>query len=258
MQQFFPHRVVNACDSLRLFASGSDVPSSDPLKYTRPIPDPYRESLKAHVRVLDEECAKLRFKASRDTLASMMDVLNDPQGLLQSVVDDAKDVEGRIVSELRYTTCFALEGETEDLFRADEVFGKAVAAKFTGASHDIAEAAKCLALDRGTACVMHLQRVLECGLDALGKAVGITKPLRDWGKFVTDIGDALERKFKASGARTPDEQFYSEAHVTFDAVRRAWRNPTMHVEKTYTTDQAREILNTSRSFMKHIASRLDE
>jgi len=132
-----------------------------------------------------------------------------------------------------------------------------VSTQFASASEDIAEAGKCLACGRSTACVMHLNRVMESGLKALASACGVG-PQNDWGKYLEGIERELQKRLKTSGARSADEQFYSEAHAIFDSVRRAWRNPTMHIEKTYTEERAEEILITVRSFMRHLATKLHD
>jgi hypothetical protein len=132
-----------------------------------------------------------------------------------------------------------------------------VSVKFPSAAEDISEAGKCLACGRSTACVMHLGRVLEVGLKVLAGALGVG-PQHDWGKYLSRIDDELTKRMKSAGARTADEQFYAEAHAMFDSVRRAWRNPTMHVDKTYTVERAEEILIAVRSFMRHLAMKLQE
>lgn len=275
MQQFQPHTLVNyAVGFHALFkrpepqsytvriAHGDEVqippPVTGGIKPLERISDALRAAVRPNVQALHTECGKLLLEGSYACLDRMLGTLDDPQGVWQALVDDGSLVEGRIVDELKSRICFALEGRSAEYYRADQLLGSEVADHLPSTAFDIAEAAKCLAFDRATACVMHLQRVLEVGLDALGKAVGMTKPLRDWGKYVTEIAAELERRFKASGARTPDEQFYAETHVTFDAMRRAWRNPSMHCDKTYTVDHATDIFNAARSFMKHLATRLHE
>jgi hypothetical protein len=59
------------------------------------------------------------------------------------------------------------------LYSAPFPFGPKVANNFSSANYDIEEASKCLALDRYTACIMHLMRALEVALDATGLGVGI-------------------------------------------------------------------------------------
>ena len=128
---------------------------------------------------------------------------------------------------------------------------------FPSAIDDVDEAGKCLALDRGTACVMHLMRVMEAGLKVLAGVLGVTQQ-NDWGSYLRKIDDELKKRMNTSGARSPDEAFYSEVYFGFDAVRRAWRNPTMHVAVSYTPERAEEIAGSVRSFMRHLAARLHE
>lgn len=137
----------------------------------------------------------------------------------------------------------------------EQPFGPEIAERFPLANDDISEAYTCLALDRGTACVMHLSRVAEVGLRALAAKLDV-KPQNDWGKYLTEINDELDKRYKKSGARSEDEQFYAEAALAFDRMRRVWRNPSMHVDKSYSPERAKEILEAVRSFMKHLAARL--
>ena len=142
-------------------------------------------------------------------------------------------------------------------FDSTDVSGSKVSMQFPSAAEDIAEAGLCIAFGRATACVMHLNRVMECGLAALAGALDVD-PQNDWGKYLSEIEHELQNRLKASKARTPEEQFYAEAQITFDGVRRAWRNPTMHVDRTYSPERAEEILLSVRSFMRHLATKLHD
>ncbi len=147
--------------------------------------------------------------------------------------------------------------QLEKYYDQQELFGKEVFDNFPSANNDISEAGTCLALERGTACVMHLMRVSEVGLKALAGAVGVGLQ-HDWGSYLREIDKALAAKMKASGARSADEQFYAEAAISIDNVRRAWRNPTMHVENTYSPERAEELLVATKSLMRHLATKLHE
>jgi len=268
MQEFLPHILVNHVFGLHQAIDMNKPPRvvtiqvqpGQPIQLpdvgSDPVDAGIREAYKPGVGRIQDEIIKLHLENSYATVFRMLKHLGESDYTIRGFAADAEELHGRLVDELGRTTCFALWGRIEELYRADQLFGKEVAQQFPASGEDIAEAGKCLALARGTACVMHLQRVLECGLDALGKAVGVSKPLRDWGKYVEEIAKELERRFKVSGARTPDEQFYAEAYITFDAIRRAWRNPSMHVEKTHTVEQADAIFVAAKSFMKHLATRL--
>ena len=167
--------------------------------------------------------------------------------------------------QLFNTICLELDGRKfygplrkyERYYEEPKLFGDEVFMNFPSANEDIAEAGTCLALERPTATVMHMMRVVEAGLIVLAKAVGVTKQ-NDWGAYLREIEKALGASVKASGARSPDEQFYAEAATTFDNMRRAWRNPTMHSDRSYTLERAEEILQSVRSFMRHLATNLHE
>lgn len=145
----------------------------------------------------------------------------------------------------------------EQYYDQTELFGAKVFKNFSSANNDIYESGMCLALERGTACVLHLMRVMESGLAALAHTLGVNKQ-NDWGAYLRAIEAELEKRYKTSGARSPDEQFYAASALTFDQVRRAWRNPTMHVENNYSPERAKEILEAVRSFMNHLATKISE
>jgi hypothetical protein len=142
-------------------------------------------------------------------------------------------------------------------YEQPKLFGDDVFDKFPSANNDIFEAGTCLALERGTACVMHLMRVVEVGLKTLASTLGVGQQ-GDWGGYIREIDTALTNRIKASGKRTPDEKFYAEARVTIDGVKIAWRNPTMHVANNYSPERAEEILIAVRALMRHLAMRISE
>ena len=88
-----------------------------------------------------------------------------------------------------------------------------------------------------------------------------TQPnLKGWGDYRNEVNLYLENKKKEPRPAhwSTREPFYLEVHAQLSAVYRAWRNPTMHMEKTYTQDHAQQILEASKALMVHSASHLDE
>jgi hypothetical protein len=142
-------------------------------------------------------------------------------------------------------------------FEQPKLFGDDVFSKFPSANNDIFEAGTCLALERGTACVMHLMRVCEVGIKVLAAALAVPQQ-NDWGAYLSRVDQALDALIKASGRRSPDEQFYAEVRVTLDGVRIAWRNPTMHIENSFSPERAEEILISVGAIMRHLATKLSE
>jgi hypothetical protein len=79
-----------------------------------------------------------------------------------------------------------------------------------------------------------------------------------WGSYIRKINDELTARMKIAGARSSDEQFYAEANAHFDSLRRAYRNPTMHPDKSYSVERAEDVVLATRSFMAHLATRISE
>ena len=142
------------------------------------------------------------------------------------------------------------------------IFGENVCIAFPGLSDDMEEAAKCYALGRATACVFHLMRCLEAVTKALWNSVGAasTTSLRGWGDYRKELDVYFENKKnepRPAGWKEK-EPFYHEAHSHLTAVYRAWRNPTMHLEKTYTLERAKAIMDATKSLMAFVAAHVDE
>ena len=125
---------------------------------------------------------------------------------IESLLPEAMN---RIEDESKRLVVLAIEpehvkyAENALLFDLNDPKANKVSVQFSSAAEDITESGKCLACGRATACVMHLNRVMEVGLAALAKAVGVG-PQNDWGKYLKEIDRNLQDKLAKSGARTPD------------------------------------------------------
>jgi hypothetical protein len=127
------------------------------------------------------------------------------------------------------------------------------------ASFDIEEGSKCLALHRGTACVYHMMRLMEIAVKDIADALMITLAWddRSWGKVLNLIKTELDARNKSGDAAWVGQRvFFEDAFVHLNAVKVAWRNPTMHVDKKYDPDRASEIYDMVRIFMEHLYTTL--
>jgi len=253
MQEFLPYVLVNQGLALRTWRPG--MADLEGLRGSlEVVPAELRESAKAGLERLRGECMKLKLKASYASVSRMLDTLNDPAGVWRALADDATDLETRIIDELKYLTCFAVEGKAEDLYRAANLFGDQVAERFPSTVVDVEEAGKCLALDRGTACVFHLMRVLEVGLRELAADLHVEKLEDNWQKLLDQVRGAV----KALPRSTADEKQRlaqrSEAAAHLQAVKDAWRNDVMHPRDVYTVEQAQDVFTHARALMVSLAS----
>jgi hypothetical protein len=173
------------------------------------------------------------------------------------------DIRVTFRRELSLIKIFCVEPKFEAYFDVDLLsFGPNFRTQFSTAIFEVDEAGKCHALGRSTATVFHLMRALEIAIRAVARSLGIPDPVKDaernWGRILEKIKKELERRQSAAAWRSGDKEFFAEAYASLDAVRVAWRNPTMHVENKYTEDEAEHIFVTVRGFTKKLASRMDE
>lgn len=212
-----------------------------------PIPVSLRPGIPELAAEIKRRCEALELPLSARTADNMLGPADTSERLHEAI----RTVSNNVMLELEGRKFYGPLSKYMAYYDKAELFGDGVFGHFPSANDDIYEAGMCLALERSTACVMHLMRVLEAGLAALGGRVGVTNK-NDWGAYLRGIGSELDARAKASGARSADEQFYAEAGANFDRLRRAFRNPTMHPEKSYSQERAEEILLAVKSFMVHL------
>lgn len=171
------------------------------------------------------------------------------------ILEDFNNLNSRLEDELKKTQVFVLEREKHAYYEPKEpLFGQEVHSKFPSAIYEIDEAAKCYALERSTACVFHLMRLMEIGIKAAALCLGVPDPVKDkdrnWGAILGKIDAAIKAKGpKSNWAQPSDKAFFEEIYVSLDAVRQAWRNTTMHVETKQTGEEAEHIYRSVRAFM---------
>ena len=169
----------------------------------------------------------------------------------------------RIDDELKNRQFLTIEPSKSRYYRCRYLFGEEVSRNFPSSDGDIEEAGNCFALDRYTACVFHLMRVMEVALRVLANSLRDQqvdpKHNRSWDSILKKFRNELEktRADRSQEWKTEDE-FYSGAAATLMAVKDAWRNPTMHVETSYDEQKALDVLNAVGAFMRHISAKLHE
>jgi hypothetical protein len=55
-----------------------------------------------------------------------------------------------------------------------------------------------------------------------------------------------------------DEPFYREVLGDLQAIKIAWRNPTMHIVRHYSAEEAEDVFRAVRTFMKRLAEKFSE
>ena len=137
----------------------------------------------------------------------------------------AEDFLLRLRDEFELTTFLFVEASRLKFYDTSEpLFGTEVASKYPSAYQEIAEAGKCLALGRSTACVFHLMRTMEVGIHAVAQGLKIPDPAKpaekNWGVILRKIREAIDARQR--WRRKSDKDFYEEAWASLDAVRNPW------------------------------------
>ena len=187
--------------------------------------------------------------------------VDDPAFTWADLRSASKELHSRVEDELAETVLWVIPAERALQFKNRSPFGDKVASHFPPATEDLGDAAYCLLLGRGTATVFHLMRVMEVGLRAL--AASLNDPTLDpkrnpsW-ETILGRGDRelQEPLSKRSLEWQTDEGFFSTAHANLRAVKDAWRNPTMHIERRYDPEEAEDVWNAVKAFMRHLSKKL--
>jgi hypothetical protein len=181
--------------------------------------------------------------------------------------NDLNELFMRFVDELKSVLLLRIPKDKVDYYEKAEFFGLKVASAFPLANFDIEEAGKCFATARYTACVMHLQRVLEVGLKSYGTFLGIASLAASaqpsWNKVLDETRKEIkERTDKQNTTKVwalkGEKEFCENIQPFLESVRTAWRNPSMHADAKYTEEIAEDIFSAVKRFMKHLAEHLDE
>lgn len=175
---------------------------------------------------------------------------------LGRIVAYAEQTISPFMDELQARLLFTMPPTHASFFLHETPFGETVQDAFPSAAYDIVEAAKCRALSRWTACVMHLMRVLEVGLRALSQHYGIDAS-QNWNAILNQI----ESKSREVGKRThgeDGEKWAAEAAVHLRFIKNAWRNHAMHSLEKYDEERAVMIFDNTRLFMQHLSQKLTE
>jgi hypothetical protein len=71
--------------------------------------------------------------------------------------------------------------------------------------------------------------------------------------MLANMDGAIQKMTDKTAAQKRKKNRWSEARANLYHVKEAWRNESMHPKQTYTSEQAREVLEAVRVFMTALA-----
>ena len=160
------------------------------------------------------------------------------------------ELDNTIRREMSTHWFFHLEHHYAAFYKQTELFGVEVNNKFPQIAFDMVEAGNCCAMGRGTACVFHLMRIMEVGVQAFGTKLGVSLAHeKNWQNILDEANKAI-RALPPKDSMTVQ---LSRISSNLYAVKLAWRNEVMHPNDTYTLEESENLITQVKSFMKELA-----
>jgi hypothetical protein len=201
------------------------------------------------IDVIGKECQRIGLSTSHECAE---DIKNDlDQGVLgEKFRSSLSELENTIRREMQGKKFFYMPPASAEFYDKKELFGTEVNAKFSAIQYDMVEAGNCYAMGRGTACVFHLMRVMEVGVQQLGSKLGVALVTeKNWQNILDEVNKAIKvLPPKASGTVE-----MSQASANLYSVKLAWRNEVMHPNDTYTLEEAENLIRQVKIFMRNLA-----
>jgi hypothetical protein len=189
---------------------------------------------------------------------------NEADFTYERLVEEVRAIERSLQASLMRLRTLYIPSAEAQFYTDPEPFGPLTAKKFKKFSGDITEAAKCLALDRNTAVVFHLMRVMEYAVQRMGRKLGLTiNPERsEWGRIMTDINNVIDPPQPRHGSPSVElsplqrarRDKYRPAVALLTNVKNAWRNKTMHPRvQGYTKQEAERVFHAVKAYLEYLA-----
>jgi len=170
-----------------------------------------------------------------------------------------REMKNTLLRELDLRKLFVLDTRRSIYYApAGKLIADAVLQRFPQLLDDIEGAGHCVATGEGTAAVMHLMRVMEVGLKALSNCNLLGIPYAPtWESYLAQIQTKIGEQYKLKSSDwLAHEKFFRDASGDLLTVKQAWRNPSMHIERKYSAEEAEDIFKAVRRFMERLAVEL--
>jgi hypothetical protein len=221
-------------------------------------------ALAGELGMLERACTSLGLNATLAQIARLKPTFCEGAQNVRfdDLARDVMEVQTRLIDELNSRIVLVILPDKSEYCKDNlDQFGTDVHRAFPSSAYDITEASKCHGLNRPTACVFHLMRVLEIGLSAFATRFSVPSDHTNWHNIIEGIEKAV-RAMPSDPNRASDwkeqQEFYSQAASHFMVLKDAWRNYTAHKRGKYTEEESLLIFLNVRAFMLKLSTRLHE
>src|SRR5262245_49066444 len=247
-------KVISTLERVRFALSKDLINEQD-----KPVGSEIKPRIRKHLAAMQEQATVLQCIVTSKTVERCIAALDGDDFTGKDVLKHFDHIGLNLEDELGVTTVVVLESKFAQYHATTApLFGDTVFKLFPSISDEISASGRCLAFGCGTAAAFHLMRVMEVGLRAVGRSLGITDG-KNWGDYLSRLNARIsQNKAKRPRGWTNDEPFFEDIIGDLTAVKTAWRNPTIHTVKPFDQNQAEILFVAVRSFMQRLATRFDE
>jgi hypothetical protein len=201
-------------------------------------------------RLIKYHCETIGLTVSAKCAAFMLARLANQDVTVGEWTNLLRQLDHTILWEMQDRSFFYMPPKDSSFYDQKELFGETVNRKFPKMQFDIVEAGNCFATGRGTACVFHLMRIMEVGVQELGTALGIVLVSeKNWQVILDEVNKAIKR-LPPKDSKTVA---LAQASANLYSVKLACRNEVMHPKDTYTLEEAENLIRQVKLFMNHLA-----
>jgi hypothetical protein len=212
-----------------------------------------KKEISKNLRTIRKQCERLDLKVALSCIEEGLYDLKQELVKLEVVGKIYDDLSVTIRREMENINFFYMPSKQTRFYHKNELFGYEVAAKFPSLEFDIVEAGNCFAMGRSTACVFHLMRIMEVGVQTFGRLLGVTLPEdKEWQAILNNIKTKINAEIEVRPKKNKDPEIvvWSQIHAHLGSVKLGWRNRVMHPHDKYTLDEAEDLIGHVKAFMK--------
>lgn len=242
---------------LRTTAKRGIVMDEDP---DEPVSDFMKKNMQGWLGKIGKDVAQdFEMSTLSDLIDETLKKLDTPYCTNYELYHDLQSIRKAVQSGSKDQLVFRYPSNTADQLRSWKDDWQVVIEKFPSTETDIRLGTDLYCLGHSTACVFHMMRVLEDGLEALATELGVPVGADTWGQIIGNIEKAISDH--SSSRRYPGKKetrkFYSEAAIQFGYFKDGWRNYVSHGKTFYSINEANKVLNHTRDFMVLLAENLN-
>jgi hypothetical protein len=202
-------------------------------------------------RAIADKCEAIGLRVSAKAALSTAADFAVGNSAAQELEKGLHILQSTLIWEMEDTKFFHMPSDRAQFYDCKEMFGAEVNSQFPEIQFDMIEAGNCYASGRGTACVFHLMRIMEVGVQRFGSKLNVTLVNeKNWQNILDEVNKAI----KSLPPKDLATKAMSEASANLYAVKLAWRNEVMHPKDTYTLEESENLVRQVKLFMEQLAS----